>query len=139
MPKSSMAIRAPRSWRARSIDRVRSGSLIAADSVTSITSVPGGMPEPSRHLARSSTRSMDCSSRSDTLKLAAVARPIAFHPQTCRHTSLRTHRPMASIMPSSSASGRNTPGRISCPSGLCHRIRASTPTGSASARLTMGW
>src|SRR3990172_5713046 len=77
VPKSSSAIRRPRMWSSPRIRFVRSGSVIAVDSVISTITVSGGMEDPS---STSSTRSARCgcqSCRGERLKLTSISSPCA--------------------------------------------------------------
>ncbi len=57
----------------------------------------------------------------------------------CRHASRSTKRPIATIIPVSSASGMNSAGMIVPRSGCSQRTSASAAAASPVASATIGW
>jgi len=127
------------SWRLKRIRCVRSGSVIAVDSVISATIICGSTPAAIRLEEIFSTRSGCQSWRGERLKPISSSSPAARHSLSWRPISSTTQSPIASIRPISSASGMKSFGGTSPPFGSCQRINASTPTVRASLRSTSGW
>ncbi len=118
---------------------VRSGSVMAVDSVISTVSRAGSIPAGSRREMTLSTTSGCQSCLGERLKLISSESPSARHSASCRLSSSTTQSPIASIRPISSARGMNSPGWISPPPGSGHRINASTPIIPPVASSMSGW
>ena len=89
---------------------MRSGSVIAVDSVISTVTRVGSIPATTMGDTILSTRSGCHSWRGDRLKPISRSSPSARHCASWRQISSTTQSPIASIRPISSASGMNSPG-----------------------------
>ena len=118
---------------------MRSGSVIAVDSVISTVTRVGSMPAITSGDTILSTSSGCQSWRGDRLKPISRVRPSARHIASWRQISSSTQSPIASIKPISSASGMNSPGGTRPPLGSGHRIKASTPNISPVVSSINGW
>ena len=110
MPKSSSASLKPHALSSASTFWVRSGSAIAVDSVISTVTSLGSTPAPRTDAIVFSDRCADQSWRGDRLNPTGAPGPRRAQAACWRPSSPITQSPIASISPSSSASGMNSPG-----------------------------
>ena len=79
VPKSSIAIWNPASWRNCRMSRVCSGSVMAVDSVISIVTLAGATPADSNVSSSFVAKRADHNWRGDTLKPTLSSRPSSAH------------------------------------------------------------
>ena len=107
---------------------VRSGSVMAVDSVISTVTRVGSMPATidgrDDLVDQLGLPQLSWGQVEADLQGEALGPPLA----SWRQISSTTQSPIASIRPISSAKGMNSPGETSPPFGSGHRISASTPT-----------
>ena len=139
VPKSSRSMATPSAARRVSVPITSAWSN--AFSVISRCSRRAGRPVSRSTVSTSSTSDRRATWRGERLTETVRSAPgaAASHSCICRQASRSAHRPSVRICPVASATGRNSAGSSTRPSGVGQRSRASKPRSARGSSAKTGW